>query len=263
MMDVIPLFSSACSLKQGGIFTVEKAGVAAKSGRKHAPVSLCDLAQQEGLKQLHLVDDRFANFYTAHKNLKEIGCNLVFGLKLCVCDNIADKSEASLRNESNVVVWMKGDGSADYRALINLYTIAAQDGFYYVPRIDWRTLRTHWHGDLVLSLPYYSSFVAKNALTFASIVPELPPGPLWVFREVGQQLPFDGLLESSVSRFVEATAGAQAIDVKSIYYKRRTDAKAFLVWRAILNHSTWDLPNMDWMWSREFCWEAYRGLPSH
>jgi DNA polymerase III alpha subunit len=257
--DIVPLFSTGASLKQGGIWTVEKAGAAKKAGRKHGPVSLCDLAKQEGLTQLHIVDDRFANMFAAQKALKETGCALVFGLKVTVCDDMADKSEASLRNESKVVIWMAGDGSADYQALINLYTLAAQQGFYYVPRLDWKTLKAQWHDSLLLSLPFYSSFLARNTLTFASIVPDLPAAPL-VLREVAQELPFDTLIDDAVARYVQAT-GSEVQRVKSVYYRRREDAKAFMVWRCILNRgATWDKPNQDWMWSREFAWDAYREL---
>ncbi len=260
MSDIIPLFSTAASLKDGGIFTVEKAGTAAKAGRKFGPVSLCDLAQENKLTQLHLVEDRMGNFMAAEKNLRAVGCSLVFGLKLTVCADMADKSEESFRTESKVIIFMAGEGDADYAALCNIHTAAAQDGFYYVPRIDWKTLKAMWHPQLLLALPFYSSFLAKNTLTFASIVPELPAGvtPI-LLRETGQCLPFDGLLHEAVDRYV-ATTGAAVQRVKSIYYPDRARARQFLVWRCILNRTTWDKPNQDGMCSREFCWEAYGEL---
>jgi hypothetical protein len=46
----IPLFSVSSSLKQGGVFTVERAGAAKKSGRVKGPVSLCDIAKEHGLQ---------------------------------------------------------------------------------------------------------------------------------------------------------------------------------------------------------------------
>ena len=121
----IPLFSVSSSLKQGGVFTVEKAGAAKKSGRVKGPVSLCDIAKEHNLKQLHIVASNWVDFMVGHKNLKEVGCQLVFGLKLVVCENMADKSDASLKTESKVVIWMNGDGAADYQALINIVSVAA------------------------------------------------------------------------------------------------------------------------------------------
>ncbi len=255
--DIVPLFSSAVSLKDGGLFTVEKAGVAAKAGRTHGAVSLCDLAKEHGLKQLHLVDDRFANFFALQKNLKDIGCQLVFGLKMTVADDISDKSEASLKTESKVVIWMNGDGGMDYQTLIDFQTVAAQQGFYYQPRIDWKVLKAGWHKDLILSLPFYSSFLARNALSFASIVPDLPVEPL-LLREVDQRMPADDLLDDALARYSAAT-GAQIQQVKSVYYRNREDARAFQAWRCLLNRTSHDKPN-DSMVSREFCWEAYQEL---
>lgn len=254
--SIIPLFSTSASLKSGGIFTVEKAGVAAKAGHTKGPLSLCDLAKAEKLTRLHLVESNFVQFMTAHKNLKEVGCDLAFGLKLTVCDDMADKSEASLRNESRVVIWLAAD--AGYQPLIKLYSKAAIDGFYYAPRIDWRTLRSMWSEHLLLALPFYSSFLARNTLTFASIVPGLPCREHLVFREAGQQLPFDELLDRAVDGYLAATPGAQEQRVKSVYYGNRRDAKAWMVWQCALKRSSWDKPNLDHCHSAEFCLESLK-----
>ena len=259
MSEIVPLFSSAAALKQGGIFLVEKAGYLGKLGRKRGPVSLCDLAQEEKLKRLHLVNNNFVDFFAAYKNLKAVGCDLSFGLKLIACEDMADKSEASLKTESKVVIFMK-DG-AGYLPLCAIYSKAAQEGFYYEPRIDWKTLKAMWSDHLICALPFYSSFLAVNTLTFSTIMPDLPAEPL-VLQEINQQLPFDSLIESALIRYVESTK-APVQRVKSIYYKRREDAKAYQVWRCFLDRGkTWDKPNIDHMHSREFCWQAYKELTS-
>ena len=255
MQDIIPLFYSSSSLKEGGIFTFDKAGAAAKSGKKYGPVSLCDLAKSEGLTQLHFVASKFADFMTAGKNLKDVNCQMVFGLKLTICDNMEDKSDASLRNESSVIIWMAGDGSSDYEGLIDIYSTAAQQGFYYAPRLDWKRLRAMWRDDFILSLPFYSSFIARNTLTMASIVPDLPASPL-IFREVKNLMPYDNLIESAIKKF-NATTGYPTQNVKSIYYKNRKDAEQFQIWRCILGRKDHDKPN-DGICSAEFCWEAYK-----
>jgi DNA polymerase III alpha subunit len=262
--DIIPLFSSAASLKQGGIFTVDKVGdveARKKEGRKRGPLSLCSLAKDEGMKRLYMVESNFVNYMSAWKNLREVGCDLHFGLKLVICENMADKSEASMDTESKVVIWPALDSTTVYSALCKLFTKAANDGFYYVPRLDWKTLCAMWSDDLLLSLPFYSSFLAKNTLTFSSIAPQLPVVPL-LLREIDQQLPIDGLLNSAVDRYAAAN-GLKVQPVKSVYYKLRDDAKPFQVWRCVLNRSgksTYDKPNMDFMQSREFSFEAWKEL---
>lgn len=255
--DILPLFSTAASLKQGGLFLTEKAGYLSKMGRKFGPPSICDIAKGEGLKKMTLVESNFVNFFSAFKNLKDLGCDLQFGLKLVVCEDMKDKSETSFKTESKIVIFMKS--GAGYEALCSIYSKAAKEGFYYIPRIDWPTLAAMWSDNLILALPFYSSFLAKNTLTFATIVPSLPANPV-LLQEVGQELPFDGLLEDAQRRYA-SSIGASTQKVKSIYYKNRSDAKAFLVWRCALDRgSTFDVPNMEHMYSREFCWESFKEL---
>lgn len=251
---IIPLFSSSASLKQGGIFTVEKAGSAAKAGKKRGPVSLCDLAKQESLKKLHLVESNMVNFMSGYKNLKEVGCDLVFGLKVVVCEDVANKSETSFKTESKVIIFLKN--SAGYKNLIGLYSKAAQDGFYYVPRLDWKTICANWSDDLIIALPFYSSFLAVNTLTFSSIVPTLPAKPV-LLSEMNKKLPFDGLLGDSVVRYAAANS-AVLQPCHSIYYKNREDSKKWMIWSTILRRTTYDKPNMDFCCSREFCWQAFK-----
>lgn len=255
-MNPIPLFSTSASLKQGGIFTVEKAGTAQKAGHSKGPISLCDLAKEEKLSKLHLVESNFVNFMNAFKNLKDTGCDLSFGLKVVVCEDLNDKSEASFKTESKVVLFLKNDDG--YKSLIHLYSKAATDGFYYIPRLDWKFLNEMWSDNLILSLPFYSSFLARNTLSFSSIAPTLPTKPL-MLKEVGQELPFDSLLDEAIDRYVQSNS-LETQNVKSIYYKNRTDAKKFLIWRCILNRTTWDKPGMEFMSSKEFSWQSYKEL---
>ena len=255
--EIIPLFHTSASLKQGGIFTIEKAGAAKDTGRTKAPISLCDLAKEEKLKKLHLVASNFADFMMGYKNLKKVDCDLSFGLKLVVCENISDKSEQSFKTESKVIIFMKNDEG--YHALINLYTKAATDGFYYIPRLDWKTLQYLWNDNLILALPFYSSFLAQNTLKFCTIAPSFSSKPL-VLKEMGQEMPFDSILNEAVDRYAKLNE-LEIQPCKSIYYKNRKDAKNFLIWRCILDRpKNWDVPNMEHMCSREFCWESYKEL---
>ena len=90
-------------------------------------------------------------------------------------------------------------------------------------------------------------------------MPQFPEGvkPL-LLREIGQELATDQLIEPVVARYAE-TQGLEVQPVKSIYYKKRDDAKQFQVLRCVLERKTWDKPN-DSMVSREFSWEAYQEI---
>lgn len=259
MSEIIPLFSTSSSFGQGGIFTVEEAGKSIKNGKKiRGPESICDLAKEEGLTKVYLVETKFASFMEAYKNLKKINCDLHFGLKLCVCEDMNVKTDDSLKTESNIIIWPAVDSVSVYEKFIKISSKAAIDGFYYRPRIDWKTLCAMWSDDLLLSLPFYSSFIQKNTLTFSTIVPELPAKPL-VLREVGQQLPFDEIINEAIAKYA-ASNDSEVQDVKSIYYKNRAHAKSWQIWRCILDRTDYDKPNMEHCASSEFCWESYKEI---
>ena len=253
--DITPLFSTTCSFGDGGIFTLDKAGEKEKNGHIHGPVSICDLAKQNDLKRIYLVESKPSGFMQAVKNFAAINCVPHFGYKVIICEDINDKSEASFKTESKVVIWPARDTAKVYEKLIKVITKAATDGFYYQPRLDWKTLKGMWDEDFMLSLPFYSSFLAKNSLTFATISPDLPCKPL-VMREIGQDLPIDMVINRAVDKYIEQSK-ADVDNVKTIYYKMREDAKKFLVYRCILGRKTWDKPNMEFMCSKEFSWESY------
>ena len=151
-----------------------------------------------------------------------------------------------------MVIFLKDD--AAYKNFIKIYTRAATDGFYYHPRIDCATLKQLWHEGLILAFPYYSSYFAKNTLTFASIMPDFSfTKPIWL-QETGQNHPFDQVLDKLFK-------GKQDVQkVKSIYYKDKSWIRAFMVWRATLQRSSFQKPNMDFLCSPHFSWEDYKLL---
>lgn len=236
---------------------MEKAGDKAKSGRKTGPVSICDLAKEENLKEITLVESNFVSFMSAYKNLDSIGVQLKFGLKLTVCEDIEARNEDSFKTESKVVIFMGNDRA--YKNLIKIYSTATNKGFYYVPRIDWKTLKSFWSEDLILAMPFYSSFLAKNILTFSAIAPDLPAKPL--FLTESNLLPFDGLVKEAVAKYA-TVHNADVEPVKSIYYKNRSDARNWMIWQCILRRSTWDKPNIEHCTSQEFSWESFKGANS-
>jgi len=181
---------------------------------------------------------------------------LIFGLKLCVCADMNDKSDESLKTESNVIIFVRS--SAGYNDLIRISNRAWTDGFYYKGRADWALLKTFWTENLGLALPYFSSCLAKNSLTFSSIVPDFPVRPT-LFREIDSGLPFAPILDAAVDKF----AGEQGLEVqpvKSIYYSAPEDFEAYQVFRAIHNRAEFAAPNVNHLCSDQFSFQAYQKL---
>lgn len=314
MSDILPIFTSHYSYLTS-ILTLEEAGKT-KPGN---PVSICDIAKRDGLKQVVVVDERIDGFLEAYKNLTKlkhtpvpprplsdyiaqyanwvpeagapdlaldeiegirlakasgahlddtkryqqdltrhtVDTQLIYGIKLCVCADETIKDDASLKTESNVIIFIRN--TAGYSDLIKIYNRAWTDGFYYKGRTSWRTLRAFWTPNLTLALPTYSSFIYRNAMTFSSIVPDLPCVPT-IFREIDSRLPFEGIVNDAIDAYAQSV-GAQTQRTKSIYYDDGArDFDAYVTFRAIGNRSEFARPNVDHLCSDRFSYSAYREL---
>lgn len=180
----------------------------------------------------------------------------IFGLKICVCADMNDKSDESLKTESNVIIFIKN--TQGYSDLIRISNRAWTDGFYYQGRADWTLLKKYWTPNLSLALPFFSSFIAKNQMTFSNIVPDFPVPPT-LFKEMESGLPFAPILDHAVDKFArEQGLGVQ--DVKSIYYASGSDYDAYTTFRAIHNRSEFARPNVDHMCSDRFSFKAWQEL---
>lgn len=300
--DILPIWSSHYSLGDS-ILTLEEAGRTAIGN----PASIVDLARENHLSQVVLVDVKIDGFLEAFRHLSKpfkpsapkalsdylrdhqkdkkvptdedkarASADLeaarlkyeresrwstgpiqpVFGLKLCVCADMNDKSDESLKTESNVIIFVKG--TAGYSDLIRISNRAWTDGFYYKGRADWKLLKTFWTDNLALSLPFFSSFIARNTMTFANIVPDFPVRPT-LFREVDSGLPFAPILDRAVDKFAREQ-GLEAQPVKSIYYAGPEDYDAYTTFRAIHMRGEFARPNVDHMCSDRFSWQDYLRL---
>lgn len=252
-MTPLAIFTSHYSLPQNGsLLTLDEPGKA-KLG---APVSVFDLAAQGGLKEVVLCDDRIDGFITAYKTASKAKVKLCYGIKLVVCADGDDKSDASLTTESKVIVFARD--TEGYHKLVSIWNRAATRGFYYSARTSYAWLKEQWSDNLILALPFFSSFIAKNTLTFNRIVPDLPCAP-WVFKEVKSELPFAPLIDAAIDRYVKDNA-AQVQDVKSVYYKDAQAFEAYQTLRAIGQRSSFAAPNVDHLSSPAFSFQSYLSL---
>jgi hypothetical protein len=81
-----------------------------------------------------------------------------------------------------------------------------------------------------------------------------------VFLE-DNNLPFDYLIREAALLFAKMN-NFKTEEVKSIYYKNRSDYEAFLTLKCLNRKQfgsgrTLDNPGFDHMSSREFCWESF------
>lgn len=249
---MVPLFKSHYSLHGRSILTLEKAGSKDKKG----PDSIFDIAVDNGLKEVFLVEDNMTGFLEAESNARDANIKLIFGLRISINEDCEDKSESNLKKKSKYIIFAKN--ASGYRRLIKIYTHAATKGFYYEPTIDFKSLRPHWNeDDLTLCIPFYDSFLFNNILEGHICVPDFSFSRPKFFSE-SNDLPFDYLVQKRVEEF--CASGFEIIKAKSIYYKDRVDFLAYLTFKCISNRSSLSKPQFDHMSSKEFCFESLRDI---
>lgn len=242
--------------------TLEEVGKSKPGG----PISVFDLSTEANLKEIVVVDDRIDGFVQAYKTSTKLGVKLCYGLRLCVCADISDKSVDSRRTESKVIVFLKNTEA--YSDALRIWSRAwGSDGHiryklggedYAYGRADWRMLNTFWTDNLVLALPYTSSFLAVNTTTFNQITPSLPAVP-WVFREVGSNLPEADLIDLAIDRYVTQNPEVTVVPIKTVCYATKADFKAYAVLRCIGEGSSWE-DGVNGLCSDTFSMESWRSL---
>jgi len=216
--------------------------------------SIFEIALENNLKEIILVEDSLTGFLQALKNSNELGIKLVFGLRISVCNNLnTDKKENV--DESKVVIFARNDNGC--KILNKIYSFANTQGN---GRIDYKNLESFFCEDLILSIPFYDSFIFNNSLFFKSCIPNFSFCKPQFFIE-SNNLPFDSIIKAKVEKYCLKN-NYDYFPAKSIYYKNKEDFKAFQTYKCICNRSfgkarSLNVPNLDHCGSDEFSFESY------
>jgi len=246
-MEVLPLFKSHFSIGRS-ILTLED-----EEKEDNQPDSIIDIAKDNNLKEINLVEDNMTSFLQAYTNTKKYNINLRYGLRISINDDMTERSEESRQKTSKVVIFFKNEQG--YKDLIKIFSTAAKDGFYYEPRIDFKTLKSLWSDkNLILCIPFYDSFIFNNTLRGTVCVPDLEFTRPILFIE-NNSLPFDHIIKDKVLAYAKANK-LETLNTKSIYYKNGKDFKAYLTFRCINNRTTLNKPELSHMTSNRFSFES-------
>lgn len=246
-MSIIPLFKTHYSVGKS-ILTLEKPAEITDSG----PISVFSIAKQHNLQEVTLVEDSLSGFIQAYNYAKELKIKLIFGFRVTITEDINEKNEASLKKNSKIVIFPKNP--IGYKKLIKLSTIASCQGFYYEPRLDYKTLKENYSDDLLIAIPFYDSFLFNNALYGHICVPDFSFfNPLFFVED--NNLPFDNITLKKIENYTKDKYKTQK--VQSIYYYEMDHFMAYLTFRCINNRSTLNKPRLDHMASDTFCFENW------
>jgi len=249
MESTIPLFKSHYSLGRS-ILTLENSDVAPDEAD-----SIFDICKENEMSEVVVIDHNMSGFLQAYQNSKDSNIKLIFGVRLTICNDMNQKDADSLKTNSKIVILLKNEEG--YKRLIRIFSLAAREGFYYEPRIDYKNLKKEWSDkDLSMAIPFYDSYLFKNTLYTNICVPELSFTKLTYFIE-DNNLPFDEIVKEKVINQAK-TEGAQTQKTQSVYYKQKKDFKAYLTFRCINNRSTLERPELGHMTSDEFCAESWK-----
>lgn len=245
-----PVFSSHYSTQfSRSILTLEKS----EEIKDNTPVSICSIAKTHKVDQVVLIDSSFSGFQEAYRNLTEIGSQLIFGVKLHVCDDAIDKSDKGRYNDSKIYLIAKNQKG--YKELVKVYSEAATNGFYYYPRLDWKQLNQITE-NISVWVPFYDGFVFNNLLNYGtSIIPKFT-NVCPAFCIENHELPFDDIITEGINKYCAET-GFKTIETHQVYYYRTADAKSYQTFRCINNRSTLTKPNLDWFSSNQFSFQSY------
>jgi|TARA_R110002020_G_scaffold115287_4_gene265081 DNA polymerase III alpha subunit len=249
MEEVVPFFKSHYSLGRS-ILTLD---IPKEEKDKGCSDSIFEIAQEADLKDIFLVEDSITGFLEAYTNAQELNKKLIFGLRLTFCPDCLKKNEEGRKNSFKNIIFIKNEKG--YKQLIKIYTYAAQDGFYYEPRIDFNTLKKFWTDDLILAIPFYDSFLYNNKYTDSQCVPDFSfTNPVFIKEDNDTLLDED--MQDSVDKF--CSNKYDILNAKSIYYKSKNDFGAYLTFRCINKRTSIEKPNFDGMCSDQFCYESYK-----
>jgi len=208
--------------------------------------SIVEIAEEMSIDKVFLVEKNPSSFPLAFNNL---GKKLVYGIEFIVCQNIEDKTPASVETEHKVIIFAKS-GSSYSNFLMKLYSIAATEGDYNgQPRLDFKIIDNNWDQDLLMVIPFYDSFLYNNLLLGYKCNISLNQNPILCLEN--HDLPYDVIMKKKVKQFADQN-DCETLDTHKVLYKRKIDVISFQTYKCIKNKTNIEKPNLEGFASKSF-----------
>lgn len=246
---MLPLFKSHFSIGKS-ILTLDDPKKVTEGGSD----SIFKIAKDNNLKQIILVEDSLIGFFEAYKRSKEMGIQLIFGLRISMRNSALPEDSQS---EHKVIVFAKDSDGCKLLNKIYSRAFCTNTGF-----LDYADLKELWNDShLKLAIPFYDSFIYINNFSFGNAVPDLSFTKPSLFIE-DNSLALDYLLYEKVSEFA-TNNNIPIVKVRSIYYNKKSDVKSFMAYKIICNRSfgkdrSLEKPELAHFCSDKFSFEAWK-----
>lgn len=220
---MLPLFKSCFSIGRS-ILTLDDPKKVSADGAD----SIFKIVKDNNLKQLILVEDSLIGFFEAYKRSKELGVQLIFGLRLSMRNSNLPEDENS---KHKIIIFIKSNDGC--KRLNKIYSKAFCDFEGY---LDYSSLKELWdENELKLAVPFYDSFIYVNNFSFANAVPDFSfTSPTFFIED--NDLALDNIIKDKVIEFTSLNNYKTEL-VKSIFYKNNEDVKAYMAYKIICNRS--------------------------
>jgi DNA polymerase III alpha subunit len=246
---MLPLFKSHFSIGKS-ILTLDDPKKVTEGGSD----SIFKIAKDNNLKQIILVEDSLIGFFEAYKRSKEMGIQLIFGLRISMRNSALPEDSQS---EHKIIVFAKDSDGCKLLNKIYSRAFCTNTGF-----LDYADLKELWNDKhLKLAIPFYDSFIYINNFSFGNAVPDLSFTKPSLFVE-DNSLALDYLLYEKVSEFA-TNNNIPIVKVRSIYYNKKSDVKSFMAYKIICNRSfgkdrSLEKPELAHFCSDKFSFEAWK-----
>lgn len=256
MKKTLPIFYDHSSMKSILTWWSEK------DTKENGPQSILSCAAEGDFKQVVFVSKNWSTFLEAHKACESKNIKLIFGIELIMCDDALIHSPETRQNEHKIIIFAKN--SQGRKDLMKIYSACHSnpENKYYVMRFDENQLRLLWTENLHLCIPFFDGFAARNALTHkANIIVDFSyaKNGRTILIERGSEHPLEDCILSSISKF-NSSQNWPTEDCKTIYYRKKSDLKAYMTYRAIQNRGTFSCPDIDFFCSDKFCFESWKEI---
>jgi DNA polymerase III alpha subunit len=248
--NITAVFKTHCSLGRSILSIEDEDKITDDS-----PASIIAVAKTHNLNKLFVVEDSFLGFPKLYKYCNKNDIQLIFGINFILCNNVNDKDEKSFLSEHKISVVMKN--SQGYKDLIKLHDAINGniDNFYYISRGDFKIIQDNWSDNLELVIPPFDNFIHKNYLCNGNCLPELGKiKPKLTLANMN--LPWNDILNKKLLEYAKNN-NYEINEIHPVYYYRKSDFKAYCIFRAIDNRAKFPNPNINYFCSDAFSFEEY------
>ena len=247
MENLVPFFVSDHSIGESILTIDDESEINTKK-----PASIVAISETYALPVTYVVERGMSSYWKLYSAFsKRPKLKLAFGVKIDICANPTAEEKTDV---SSLIIFLKN--TQGYYDMIKMYSEASLRNKSKSPILSWEMLSEFITPNLLVVVPFYSGFLARNTLRLnCSILPnfgKIKP----VFTLENHDIPFDSVIEGITKSFC-TTNGYETLNTHHIYYYLNQHVSAHQAFLCIDKRSHLEKPNLESYCSDQFSFESY------